>query len=167
MKRRGNGEGSIYRRSDGKWCATLAVGYDQNGKRKRRYLYGTDHLIRWPKGTSGNPRGGSRKATIRRTLREATADLLCAELPDAIQEQLASELKGLSPRQAADAIALRLIYWAITSKPDVALAAIQQMRQLELPEREQSEDLQAPELPEDPNRLKEVAEALREAGVIE
>ncbi len=40
MKRRGNGEGSIYRRSDGKWCATLAIGYDQNGKRKRRYLYG-------------------------------------------------------------------------------------------------------------------------------
>ena len=40
MKRRGICEGSIYRRSDGKWCATLAVGYDQNGKRKRRYLYG-------------------------------------------------------------------------------------------------------------------------------
>lgn len=40
MKRRGNGEGSIYRRSDGKWCATLTVGYDANGKRRRRYVYG-------------------------------------------------------------------------------------------------------------------------------
>ena len=39
-KRRGNGEGSIYRRPDGKWCATLTVGYDQNSKRRRRYLYG-------------------------------------------------------------------------------------------------------------------------------
>ena len=39
-KRRGNGEGSIYRRKDGKWCAVLTIGHDQNGKRKRRYLYG-------------------------------------------------------------------------------------------------------------------------------
>ena len=40
MKRRGNGEGSIYRRPGGKWCASLTVGYDENGKRRRRYLYG-------------------------------------------------------------------------------------------------------------------------------
>ena len=39
-KRRGNGEGSIYRRADGKWCAVLTVGFDTNGKRRRRYLYG-------------------------------------------------------------------------------------------------------------------------------
>jgi len=38
-KRRGNGEGSIYKRADGKWCATLTIGHDENGKRKRRYLY--------------------------------------------------------------------------------------------------------------------------------
>ena len=39
-KRRGNGEGSTYRKKDGTWCAVLPVGYDENGKRKRRYLYG-------------------------------------------------------------------------------------------------------------------------------
>ncbi len=39
-KRRGNGEGSIYRKADGTWCATLTVGFDPNGKRKRRYRYG-------------------------------------------------------------------------------------------------------------------------------
>ena len=39
-KRRGNGEGSIYKRANGKWCATLTIGHDENGKRKRRYLYG-------------------------------------------------------------------------------------------------------------------------------
>ena len=39
-KRRGNGEGSIYRKPDGNWCSVLTVGYDENGKRKRRYLYG-------------------------------------------------------------------------------------------------------------------------------
>jgi integrase len=39
-KRRGNGEGSVYQRADGTWCATISVGYDANGKRKRRTLFG-------------------------------------------------------------------------------------------------------------------------------
>ena len=26
-KRRGNGEGSIYQRVDGRWCATVTIGY--------------------------------------------------------------------------------------------------------------------------------------------
>ncbi len=38
--RRGNGEGSIYQRNDGTWCATIGVGYDANGKRRRRTLFG-------------------------------------------------------------------------------------------------------------------------------
>jgi integrase len=38
-KRRGNGEGSVYKTKDGRWCASLTVGYDENGKRKRRYVY--------------------------------------------------------------------------------------------------------------------------------
>ena len=39
-RRRGNGEGSIYRTPNGQWCAALTIGYDGNGKRRRRYLYG-------------------------------------------------------------------------------------------------------------------------------
>lgn len=39
-KRRGNGEGSVYRKENGAWCAVLTVGFDTNGKRRRRYLYG-------------------------------------------------------------------------------------------------------------------------------
>ncbi len=35
MSRRANGEGSIYRRSDGRWCAGITL---PDGKRK--YLYG-------------------------------------------------------------------------------------------------------------------------------
>ena len=31
-KRRGNGEGSIFRRGDGLWATTIANGYDANGK---------------------------------------------------------------------------------------------------------------------------------------
>jgi integrase len=39
-KRRGNGEGSIFQRDDGRWAATLAVGYDDSGKRLRKTVYG-------------------------------------------------------------------------------------------------------------------------------
>ena len=39
-KRRGNGEGSIYQRADGTWCATISVGYNADGKRKRRTIFG-------------------------------------------------------------------------------------------------------------------------------
>jgi integrase len=39
-RRRGNGEGCIYRRHDGTWCAVLNWGYDAEGKRRRKFLYG-------------------------------------------------------------------------------------------------------------------------------
>lgn len=38
-KRRGAGEGSVYRRADGRWCAYLNLGVEA-GKRRRRYFYG-------------------------------------------------------------------------------------------------------------------------------
>lgn len=38
-KRRGNGEGGIYQREDGRWCAAVDLGI-VNGKRKRKVLYG-------------------------------------------------------------------------------------------------------------------------------
>ena len=40
-KRRGHGEGSIYQRADGRWCATISVGYSESGKRRRRTVFGT------------------------------------------------------------------------------------------------------------------------------
>jgi hypothetical protein len=30
--RRGNNEGSIYQRKDGRWCAQVTIGYRENGK---------------------------------------------------------------------------------------------------------------------------------------
>jgi integrase len=39
-RKRGQGEGSIYQRSDGRWTAVLSVGY-QGGKLKRKQFYGT------------------------------------------------------------------------------------------------------------------------------
>ena len=40
MKRRGNNEGSIYRRKDGRWEARIVVGYKANGQPKRKSIYG-------------------------------------------------------------------------------------------------------------------------------
>jgi integrase len=39
-KRRGRGEGSIYQRADGTWCATYSAGYNADGKRIRRTVFG-------------------------------------------------------------------------------------------------------------------------------
>ena len=39
-KRRGNGEGCIYKRHDGKWCAVLNWGYNAEGKGRRKFVYG-------------------------------------------------------------------------------------------------------------------------------
>ena len=39
-RRRGHGEGSIYRRSDGRWVAVLDLGW-RDGKRTRKYFYGS------------------------------------------------------------------------------------------------------------------------------
>lgn len=41
MTRRGTGEGSIYKRSDGRWVAVVHVGYDSQGRRRRKSIYGT------------------------------------------------------------------------------------------------------------------------------
>ncbi|MHB1414615.1 MAG: site-specific integrase, partial [Chloroflexota bacterium] len=39
MGKRGQNEGSIHKRDDGRWCAILNLGYEA-GKRKRKYFYG-------------------------------------------------------------------------------------------------------------------------------
>jgi len=40
-KRRGNGEGSITKRKDGKWQGSILIGYDlETGRPKRKYFYG-------------------------------------------------------------------------------------------------------------------------------
>jgi integrase len=39
-KRRGRGEGSIYQRADGLYVSSVSLGYDGNGKRRRKAVYG-------------------------------------------------------------------------------------------------------------------------------
>ncbi|MBE3590445.1 MAG: site-specific integrase [Firmicutes bacterium] len=40
MGRRGRGEGSIFRRKDGRWAAEMSLGYGPDGKRRRVTIYG-------------------------------------------------------------------------------------------------------------------------------
>ena len=39
-RRRGAGEGSVYKRNDGLWVGALLLGHDENGRRRRRVVYG-------------------------------------------------------------------------------------------------------------------------------
>lgn len=39
-RRRGRGEGSIFKRSDGKWAAEVSLGHSFDGKRRRKTIYG-------------------------------------------------------------------------------------------------------------------------------
>ncbi|HUY32879.1 MAG TPA: site-specific integrase [Pirellulales bacterium] len=39
-RRRGNGEGSIFQRKNGLWSAVVTIGYNANGKRVRKEVYG-------------------------------------------------------------------------------------------------------------------------------
>ena len=39
-KKRGNNEGSIFKRKDGKWTATITIGIDEKGNQKKKSLYG-------------------------------------------------------------------------------------------------------------------------------
>ena len=39
MSKRGNNEGRIYKLADGRWAATIDLGW-QDGKRKRKTFYG-------------------------------------------------------------------------------------------------------------------------------
>lgn len=40
-KKRGSGEGSIFHRADGKWTATITVGYNADGKQLRKTVCGS------------------------------------------------------------------------------------------------------------------------------
>ena len=42
--RRSNGEGSIYQRPDGLWAGMATIGYDDNGKIKRKAVYGKSQI---------------------------------------------------------------------------------------------------------------------------
>lgn len=42
--RRANGEGSIFQRKDGQWTGSISLGYDENGKIKRKVVYGKSKL---------------------------------------------------------------------------------------------------------------------------
>lgn len=84
-KRRGNGEGSIFQRADGRWVATINVGYNANGKRVRRTVYG------WTKGEAQDKltalHGQKHKGELRKASHETLAAYLERWLEDSVKIQ--------------------------------------------------------------------------------
>src|SRR3569832_2279101 len=68
--RRGNGEGCIYQRPTGRWEATITVGYNQQGKRLRKTIYGWTKTAVMEELTrlQGNKLDGSLTAPNRQTV---------------------------------------------------------------------------------------------------
>ena len=126
----------------------------------------TDHLLPpWTKGHTGNPRGGSEKQRMRRSLWAATRDLLDSELPEALQHRLSKGLQDLNLKQVADIIAARLCLAALDPNESKWMDAVQQIRALDPGTGAEIEEREAPVIPTDDERRKAVAEALREAGI--
>jgi hypothetical protein len=74
VRRRGNGEGSIFQRADGRWAATIVVGRNAVGKRIRRTVYGNRKQDVQAKLTEMMSR--KRAGTLTAANRETVADYL-------------------------------------------------------------------------------------------
>lgn len=80
-KRRGRGEGGVYQRADGKWCASIELGIGPDGKRKRRVIYANtkEEAKREARRVTLERDSGlpvqSRKRTVKEFLTEWQADL--------------------------------------------------------------------------------------------
>jgi integrase len=87
-KRRGREEGSIYERADGLWVASVSLGYDAEGKRIRRVVYGKS------------------KSEVAEKLRRLQTSVDHGRIPEAggltVAEFLARWLEGIKPTVAAN-----------------------------------------------------------------
>lgn len=126
-----------------------------------------ENLTPWQPGQTGNPEGHSRARRARKALRDATARVLEADLPDELVERIAQNLQGLDSQQVADLIATRLALAALDPSETRWMDAVSQLRQIEggVPEPQQAEEPRAaPEIPDSTERMEQVREALIEAG---
>src|SRR5437763_783521 len=91
-KRRGNGEGSIFQRADGKWTAKVTVGYDANGKRLRRTVYGNTKKEAQEKLT--RLQNQKLDGTLSETVRMTVAQFLARWLSDAAKPSVRAGTYG-------------------------------------------------------------------------
>jgi hypothetical protein len=70
-RKRGQGEGSIYKRKDGRWTAVVNLGY-QNGKLRRKYIYGKSRsdVAEKPTAELRNVQQGISISTERQTIKQ-------------------------------------------------------------------------------------------------
>lgn len=85
-RRRGRGEGAIFQRADGLWTASLSLGYNHNGKRIRRVVYGES------------------KQEVQEKLRHLQTDASLGRLTDAdkptLSDYLSRWLEGVRAKRA-------------------------------------------------------------------
>lgn len=84
-KRRGNGEGSIFQRGDGRWVATINVGHDERGKRIRKTVYGLTKSEVQEKLTALH--GQKRSGKLCKVHRETLGEYLARWLADSVKIQ--------------------------------------------------------------------------------
>jgi integrase len=107
-KRRGKGEGSIFQRADGRWCASIVIGRNEDGKRIRRTVYGKVKREVQARLTAmqGQRQAGSLRDTRRQTVAECLNHwLACIEIKarpnthagyaDAVKRHISPSIGGL------------------------------------------------------------------------
>jgi integrase len=86
-KKRAHGEGSINKRSDGRWEAKVSLGYDTEGKRKRKTVYGR---------TQGEVR--EKLDALRRQVSDGTYTDTKLTLKDYLDRWLTEKSRSIKPR---------------------------------------------------------------------
>ncbi len=88
-KRRGNGEGALYKRSDGRWCGSVDLGWE-DGKRRRKVVYGRTQA--------------DALAKMRTVQANVRSHLPVADERVTVEQHLTRWLEGLEGRASANTI---------------------------------------------------------------
>ncbi len=95
-RRRGHGEGSIYRRSDGAWVGAVHLG-SEGGRRRRRVVYGKTQAEVWARLREAQRQfeGGHDPAPERLTVEQFLGDWLERVLPGTVNERSEDTYRGV------------------------------------------------------------------------
>src|SRR5262245_37224748 len=126
-KRRGRGEGSIFERPDGTWSASVSLGYDETGKRRRRSVYGKtkaevqDKLKKLQTDTGNGRAVGADRLTLSRYLENWLAGVRPTVQPNTYIPYERHVRKAISPHLGSIKLAkmepahVRLLYSALAN----------------------------------------------------
>ena len=134
---------------------------------------GRENLVApWKPGESGNPDGGRKGKRRPATLRRAVGKVLARQIPHAVLVEVNEALPegfviadDADFETLADLIAARVVIAALTGPVDEMLACVSLIKGLE-PQERGGDEPEPVVIELTPRRIKKVAQALEEAGVI-